>query len=184
VTGSLSIYKKYQLALISASGPVYSSPAMGPDGKIYIGSQGEYLVILPNTYSIVDTAPASPVWASSVVDYANNKVYFADNRGYLHVYYPDKLSYKISNYSIYAAPVIIGDYVYVVDLAGRVIKVSKSNPSNYTIIRNLNKEVRSSPVVVDGKLFVATVDGYIYAIDPSGNIVWQKGFSDEFRRKR
>ncbi|HEY8541931.1 MAG TPA: PQQ-binding-like beta-propeller repeat protein, partial [Pseudothermotoga sp.] len=184
VTGSLSIYKKYQLVVDGASGPVYSSPAMGPDGKIYIGSQGGYVVISPITYLIEDAVTSYyPIWASPVVDYANNKVYFADNEGCLYVY-PDKLSYNISNYSIYsiyAAPVIIGDYVYVVDLSGQVIKVSKSNPSNYTIIRNLNKEVRSSPVVVSGKLFVATVDGYIYAIDPSnGAIAWQKGFSDEF----
>jgi outer membrane protein assembly factor BamB len=178
VTGDLSIYKRHEIVIDDISGPIYSSPAMGPDGTIYIGAQGGYVVISSITNEIIDSKAAFPVWSSPVVDYQSDKVYFADNGGYLHIY-PDKTSFKISNYSIYAAPVIKDNYVYAVDILGNVIKVDRSNLSS-TAICSLDKDVRSSPVVVYDRIYVATSDGYIYAIDLSGNIVWQKQFSDTF----
>lgn len=180
IAGNLSILAEIPLEINNVSGPVYSSPAMGPDGKIYIGSQGGYLVISPTSYIIVDRKVASPVWSSAVVDYRNNVVYFADNDGYLHVY-PSKTSYKISGYSIYAAPVVVGDYIYVVDLLGQIMRVSKANPASYSVINNLGKEIRSSPVAIGGKLFIASVDGCIFAVNlPGGTVQWQKQVSDNF----
>ncbi len=178
---AMTISKKYQIDINGITGPIYSSPAMGPDGRIYIGSQGGYAVIsLPYSSNSISTVEASPVWSSAVVDSQNNKVYLADNRGYLYIYPDYQDGIPISYYSIYAAPVIKDNYIYAVDLSGNVIRVDRSNYS-VTVLRSLNEEVRSSPVLVYNMIFVATCDGYIYAIDPSsGNIVWQKQFPDTF----
>jgi outer membrane protein assembly factor BamB len=184
VVSTMTVSEKYQININSITGPIYSSPAMGPDGAIYIGAQGGYAVILPADYSYyLSVSSIFPVWSSPVVDYQSNTVYFVDNGGYLHIYYPDMTyttSFEISNYSIYAAPVIKDNYIYVVDLSGNVIRVDIYNPSSYTVICSLNEEVRSSPVVVYDMIFIATSNGYIYAMDPSGYIVWQKQLSDTF----
>ncbi len=49
------------------------------------------------------------------------------------------------------------------------------------MISNLGKEIRSSPVAIGGKLFIASVDGCIFAVNlPGGTVQWQKQVSDNF----
>ncbi|MEM2080561.1 MAG: C1 family peptidase, partial [Nitrososphaerota archaeon] len=176
-SGNLELLRKYLLQIGSAYGQVYSSPAVDSAGKIYIGVQGGYLIISSSNYQVLDSKSTSPVWSSPVVD--SSIAYFSDRSGKLHVY-PSKAEYAVSEYSIYSTPIIVGDSIYVVNLKGQILKINRSN-FTYTVIANLNKEVRSSLVYVNSAIYVATVDGYIYSINPStGSVNWSKAFSDNF----
>jgi outer membrane protein assembly factor BamB len=182
---NLTLEKEIPLKINLISGPIYSSPAVGDDGNIYIGTQGGY-VVLSSSGQISDTQPSSPVWASPSLDPREDKAYFGDNNGYLHIYPSgEKYRYRSSLfspfYSIYAAPVITDSYIYIVNLGGQIFKVSKAKPDNTLDVVNIKKEVRSSPVLYDGNLFIATVDGYVYSINASTmKINWQKDLTDNF----
>lgn len=130
-----------------------------------------------NGDSIEWTPTASPVWSSPVVDRTANKVYFADIIGNLFAFgYGNR---RITNNTIYSAPVIKDNNIYVVDLAGDVLRVTPDLNSSQKLV-SLQREVRSSPAVLGNKLFVASVDGRVCAVDlASGTKLWDKLFNDE-----
>lgn len=178
-SGSLSIKKQFQLSINGITGPIYSSPAMGPDGYVYIGAQGG-LAKIDSYGNIRETTPASPVWSSPAVDWYNNTVYFTDVIGTIYRISGTQMDiWPISDYSIYASVLISDNYVYAIDLEGNVFRVS-ATLSSAVILKSLQREVRSSPVIFANKLFVASVDGRICAIDLStGTTLWDKQFSGE-----
>jgi outer membrane protein assembly factor BamB len=112
-----------------------------------------------------------------VVDRTANKVYFADIIGNLFAFgYGNR---RITNNTIYSAPVIKDNNIYVVDLAGDVLRVTPDLNSYETLV-SLQREVRSSPAVLGNKLFVASVDGRVCAVDlASRTKLWDKLFNDE-----
>jgi len=112
-----------------------------------------------------------------VVDWTANKVYFADINGNLFAF--GNGSRQITNNTIYSAPVIKDNNIYVVDLTGNVLRVTPDLNSSQTLV-SLQREVRSSPAVLGNKLFVASVDGRVCAVDlASGTKLWDKSFNDE-----
>jgi hypothetical protein len=98
-------------------GPINSSPAIGPDGTIYVGSDDEYL------YAI-DPMDGSYKWFYDLGDYvesspaigADGTVYVGSDNNYLYAIYPDgtqKWSFPTGG-PIYSSPAIGPDgTVYV-----------------------------------------------------------------------
>lgn len=176
-TLGLSVLYEFPLESDTTAGPIFSSPAVGPDEKVYMGFNGGYLVLSPTKTEFVKTKTF--VQSSPIVDRASNKAFFVDDEGQLLVY-PDKASYRISNRPFYAAPVIFKDHVYVVDSDGQIFMVEKSTPSKFQKIASLGEGVVASPAVVDDKLLVATVEGNVYAVElPTGTVRWRKNFPGE-----
>jgi len=161
----LRILKKIKL-----DGSVYSSPAVGTDGNIYIGSQVGYFVIDPQNYEIVENVSTEPIWCSPVVDETTGKVYFASSDGKIHIY-PDKLSYEISDSSIYprlySAPVLYEDYLYIIDTEGELIRVNKSDLFDKTIVLETDFSVRPSAVIRDGNMYFASQYGSVVKVSLS-----------------
>lgn len=178
LTGSLSLARETSISREQVTGPIYSSPAMDKNGYLYVGMQGG-LAKLDWNGILVSTPSASPVWSSPTIDFVTNNVYFADNKGTLFVLSQGQMtSRQVSSNSIYASPLIKDDYVYVVDLAGNVFRILK-DLSDFSVL-SLQREVRSSPVIVGNTLFVASVDGKICALDlTTGSKLWDKPFSGE-----
>jgi hypothetical protein len=176
-SGSLSVQRSFQVSLNWVSGPIYSSPTMDRNGNLYLGTQGGLVKMDYNGDLIRSTPTASPVWSSPVVDWRADKVYFADIIGNLFAFgYGNR---RITNNTIYSAPVIKDNNIYVVDLAGDVLRVTPDLNSYQTLV-SLQREVRSSPAVLGNKLFVASVDGRVCAVDlASGTKLWDKLFNDE-----
>jgi outer membrane protein assembly factor BamB len=150
---------------------------MDRNGNLYLGTQGGLVKMDYNGNLIGSTPTASPVWSSPVVDWTANKVYFADIIGNLFAFgYGNR---RITNNSIYSAPVIKDNNIYVVDLAGDVLRVTPDLNSSQKLV-SLQREVRSSPAVLGNKLFVASVDGRVCAVDlATGTKLWDKPFNDE-----
>ncbi|MGB9820043.1 MAG: PQQ-binding-like beta-propeller repeat protein [Pseudothermotoga sp.] len=163
----LRILKKIKL-----DGSVYSSPAVGTDGNIYIGSQVGYFVIDPQNYEIVENVSTEPIWCSPVVDETTGKVYFASSDGKIHIY-PDKLSYEISDSSIYprlySAPVLYEDYLYIIDTEGELIRVNKSDLFDKTIVLETDFSVRPSAVIRDGNMYFASQYGSVVKVSLSNH---------------
>ncbi len=147
-----------------------SSPAVGTDGNIYIGSQVGYFVIDPQNYEIVENVSTEPIWCSPIVDETTGKVYFASSDGKIHIY-PDKSSYEISDSSIYprlySAPVLYEDYLYIIDTEGELIRVNKSDLSDKTIVLETDFSVRSSAVIHDGNMYFASQYGSVVKVSLS-----------------
>ncbi|MBZ0258246.1 PQQ-binding-like beta-propeller repeat protein, partial [bacterium] len=120
--------RKFRVSLPKA---VYSSPAIGPDGTVYVGCLDGSLYAIDGdarsikwSYSIrpsalddeVDYYGPPYIMGSPVVD-ANGVVYFGDTNGELHAVNSDGVklwSMKLANSNITAAPVITEDGVILV----------------------------------------------------------------------
>ena len=130
----------------ATGGAVTSSPVV-VDGKVYIGSNDEYL-------HCIDAYTGIGIWkfktnfriASSptVVD---GKVYIGPDDG-----------------NIYCINAETGTEIWKKDAGGL---------QSHIMVEVSTWQVRSSPIIVDGKLYVGALDGKVYCLDADdGNIEW------------
>ena len=146
----------------------WTSPAIGADGNIYNGSQGEYLNAVNSggtfqwSYKADDDIRTSPAIA------ADGTVYFGSRDDYLYAFDPDNSSTYKWRYqtggNIDSSPAIGADgavyfgsddnYVYALDSDG-----------NYQWRHDLGSDVEYSSVALapDGTLYIGAGDG-LYAI--------------------
>jgi len=157
-----------------------SSPILGGDGTIYIGSNGLYAINPEGTikwyYPLNDAVTSPPVIS------ANGTIYFGSENGYVYALNPnggEKWKYNTESV-IKASPVISNDgniYFCTVDK-----KVYAFNPVNQTLLWVVygGESFKSSPTInSNGYLFVGSTVGKLYAIDTEtgsgiGNTPWPK----------
>jgi len=153
------------------SSHVDSSPAV-VDGKIYFGSEDNYLYCLDTngdllwkyeTGNYVDSSPAV----------VNGKVYFGSRDSYLYCLdtYGNLLwRYETANYVDSSPAVVNGKvyfgsndgYLYCLDTHGKLLWKYKTGNC-----------VFSSPAVVNGKVYFGSDDNYLYCLDTHGKLLWK-----------
>ena len=156
-------------------GRVESSPIIGSDGAVYIGSRDNFIyAINPDstlrwryqTGYYVDSSPA--------ID-NDGTVYVGSGDGYLYAINPNgtlKWRYQTGN-NVYSSPAIGSDgtiffgsnsnYIYAVNPNG-TLKWSYQTGG----------DIRSSPAIdTDGTVYIGSADGYLYAINPDGTLKWR-----------
>jgi len=179
VYGDLSIEKTW--IPTDNSGSIYSSPAMSPDGLVYVGGQTNlYEVSLYNKDPLL-TSPSSPIWSSPAIDYTSGMLYVGNNKGEL-IIYSDSSEYKIgvSQSAIYAAPLVVDDSVYVIDIGGRLycLDLWGSLLWEQFIASDI---VWSSPVTDGLCLYFGDSLGIVYAVSLSdGSVIWSYSTEDKF----
>ena len=187
VYGYLSIEKIWQLTDSSTgdnTGPIYSSPAISPDGWVYVGGQTNlYKISLSSGYSLL-SSPSSPIWSSPAIDYYLEMLYVGNNNGELIIYdlYSNSLWDRIgvSPYAIYAAPLVVDDYVYVIDVNGYLYCLNLWGTLLWerSVASNI---VWSSPVTDGVYLYFGDSQGVVYAVSLSdGSVMWSYSTNDEF----
>jgi outer membrane protein assembly factor BamB len=128
--------------------PVQSSPAVGPDGTMYIGADDQQLrafnPIGPILWSFSASAPifSSPV--AEVVDGTTIALYVADRGGFV--------------FKVDANGIPVPGFDFATQNGGPVGPIA------------------SSPALANGRLYVGSDDGRLYAINAaSGKIIWSFG---------
>jgi len=133
-------------------GGVTSSPAVA-DGKVYVGSQDKYLYCLDAWTGelIWKTKIGSRIRSSPAV--VNGRVYLGPDDGY-----------------VYCFNATTGQVLWKKDAGASVLKFDVSgNP----IFVHLSAPIQSSPIVVDGKVYVGSIANKTYCFDAiTGTLIW------------
>jgi len=156
---------------------IWSTPAVD-NGTVFVGSFDKKIYAVDATTGAQKWSftTQGAIMSTPVVD--NGTVYVASFDR--HIYALDeatgslKWQYPASGQSgneprewFWATPVISGGILYAPCLDGKVYAL-KTQDGGLVTTFDLGSEISSSPVVVDGKVVVATHDAKIYSLDASG----------------
>ena len=170
---TLTIWR-FKLAAIEG-GAVYSSPAVGPDGVIYVGSLDNSLyAVNPNgtlrwsypTGDGIRSSPAMTTDGSVCVGSYDDALYAVNPDGTLKWSFP-------TDRSVYASPAIgLDGTVYVGSLDQSLYAVNSGGSEKWNT--HIVKAAHSSPAVgADGTIYVGSQDSSIYAVNTNGTVSWE-----------
>ncbi len=166
----------WRFKLITSEGKsFYSSPAIGPDGSIYVGSPDGALYSLRTDstlrwrYTTDDDIRSSPAIASDgtiCVGSSDDVLYAINSDGSFKWSYP-------TDGSIHSSPAFGADgTIYVASLDHWFHAVNPDGSKNWRILAN--RVGRSSPAVAaDGVIYVGSDDDNICAVNPNGTVKWE-----------
>ncbi len=155
-------------------GYVNSSPAVGPDGTVYIGSSDGYLYAVSPAGTLKWRHPTGgQVWSSAAV--ANDgTVYFGSNDSCLYaVNAAGALKWRYqTDGPVGSSPAIAADgSVYVGSNDGYLYAFSPGGTLKWRY--PAGGAVVSSPAVgPDGTVFFGAENCYLYAVSPAGALAW------------
>ena len=146
---------------------IYSNPAIGDDGTIYVGSEDGFLyAINPDGSEKWKFKTASSIHSSPAIG-NDGTIYVGSDDNYLYAINPDgSLKWKFkTDYSIYSSPAIGDDgTIYVASMEDSYLYAI--NPDG--ILKweyKIGGWNNSSPAIGDdGTIYIGTTNGYLYAI--------------------
>jgi outer membrane protein assembly factor BamB/subtilisin family serine protease len=151
----------------NTGGAIYATPAIAADGTIYVGSFGRsFFAINPNgtqkwTYLTPDSISGSAVVAS------DGTVYFGGYDKNLYALAADgtlRWTYPTSDEIRGTSPLLASDgTIYMSSLDGMVHVVDPDGSRQRVIATGA--ELRSSPLLHNGRLYIASFDHRMYVID-------------------
>jgi len=162
-------------------GAIHSSPAIGPDGTIYVGSyDGNLYALNPDVRPKWKFQTGDQIRSSAAVG-SDGTVYIGSWDGYVYAIEPDgKLKWKFQTQNkICASTPSIGadntiyvgsfdNYLYAINSDGKLKWRFKSDGG-----------IGSSPTLsTDGTLYFTSHDGYLYAIDLNVKLKWKFSIGD------
>jgi outer membrane protein assembly factor BamB/expansin (peptidoglycan-binding protein) len=159
----------------SMGGPVsYSSPAIGSDGTIYIGSQDNNLYAINSTGTFKWKYPTNGVINSSPAIGNDGTIYVGSYDNNLYAINPNgtlKWSYP-TGAMVTSSPAIGSDgTIYVGSWNSNLYAITPAGALSWTY--KTGNQIYSSPAIgSDGTIYVGSVDYSLYAIDPTGGVKW------------
>ncbi len=175
----------------TTGGSIMSSPAIGADGTIYVGSHDDKLYAInpdgTEKWSYI-TGDSVYIWSSPAIG-ADGTVYVGidegleSDEGKLLAINPDgslKWSYTTGG-RVYSSPVIgVDGTVYVGSGYPDDCNLYAINPNgSLKWVYTTGAYVPSSPAIgVDGTVYVGSYDHKLYAINPSGTKEWEYATGD------
>ncbi|MCL6581240.1 MAG: PQQ-binding-like beta-propeller repeat protein [Firmicutes bacterium] len=153
---------------------VRTSPALGPDGTIYVATAAGKLHAFSRAGEqkwAVEVA--GPVHTSPAVA-EDGTVYLGAADGRLHAFYPggwEKWSLRLGEAILVGGPSIGHDgTVYVSARDGQLYAVSPTGELLWSVALD---SYLSSPVIGgDGTVYVGSLNGRLYALGPGGQVKW------------
>lgn len=156
-------------------GAMVGTPAVGPDGSVYVGTFGKEVIALDGSSGAVLWRFDTQDWVWSGLAFSDGAVYFGDLSGYFYALNAaDGTSlWRIQpQNSIVSTPVIVDDRIYLTTEADSLFIVSTAGE---IIDRELiGGMIYASPVIAGDKVLVSptNIDALLYALNPDGNQVW------------
>jgi len=164
----------YPFSSFLAASPTISAT----DGTIYMGGQnGLFVGVCPNGVGRF-SVPSGSVQSSAAVDADAILYYGADDRNLRAVRYDGLFMWSFATAgSILTAPVLDEEsgqtVIYVADRGGHVFKVDSTGRPVSSFTSPQVGPISSSPALADGRLYVGSDDGNLYALDSTtGAMVW------------
>jgi len=154
---------------------VYSSPAIGPDGTVYVGSNDWSLYAVNPDGTMRWRFPTGEyVWSSPAVG-ADGTIYVGSADRNLYAVSPDgteKWEF-LTIAGVYSRPAIGGDgTVYVGDAVNKLYALNPDGTKRWEF--TTGDGVPSSPAIgPDGTIYVGANDSKLYAVSPDGTAEWE-----------
>ena len=160
---------------------VYSSPAVGLDGTVYVGSVDKKLYAFNpdgsekwefTTGNLIKSSPAIGTDGTVYVGSYDKKLYAFNTDG------SKKWEFLTGN-AVSSSPVIgTGGTIYVGSLDNKLYAINPDGSKRW--IFATSGQVYSSPAIAaDGTLYVGSLDGSLYAVNPDGTKKWQCATGDK-----
>ena len=178
-TGSGKNYLQWVYPIGSST----STPAIGTDSTIYVGSYDSNLyAINPDgtlkwKYKTGDVIESSPAVGADGVIYVgsnDNKVYAINSDGTL------KWSYSTSGYVVSSPAVGTNSTVYVGSYDGKLYAINKNGTLKKDPPPSLGNQIYSSPAVGSNEIIYigSKNDGYFYSLDSNLETRWRRRLLD------
>ncbi len=152
-----------------------SSPAVGADGTVYVGSSDSCLYAVNPDGTLKWRYRTGGYVQSSPAIGPDGTVYFGSNDRYLYALDPDSsFQWKyLTGSSVTSSPAIASDgTIYVGSNDGRVYAVNPDGSPGWDY--PTGDDVRSSPAVAaDGIIYVGSYDSCFHAINQNGTMKWR-----------
>ena len=155
---------------------INSSPAIGTDGTIYVGSAHELYAINSDGTKKWKYYTDGDVNSSPAIG-ADGSIYVGSDDGYLYAFNSDgSVKWKFlttDRYSIWPSPAIGADgTIYVGSQDSYIYAINPDGTEKWKF--KTNWSVGSSPAIgTDGTVYVGSRDYYLYAINPDGTEKWK-----------
>ncbi|MCK4457124.1 MAG: PQQ-binding-like beta-propeller repeat protein [Thermoplasmata archaeon] len=153
---------------------IFSSPAIGSDGTIYVGSTDRNLYAINPDGSLKWNYTTKSDITSSPAIGSDGTIYVGSCDRNLYAINPDgslKWNYT-TDAEIFSSPAMGSDgTIYVGSYDGNLYAINPDGSLkwNYTT----DAEILSSPAMgSDGTIYVGSYDGNLYAINPDGSLKW------------
>ncbi|MBS3788222.1 PQQ-binding-like beta-propeller repeat protein [Candidatus Bipolaricaulota bacterium] len=154
---------------------VKTSPAIAPDGTIYVGSRDHNLYALtPNGNLKWKYHMRGEVWSSPAIS-KNGTIYAGSTDSYLYALTPDgglKWRYETGG-PVYSSPAIGSDgTVYVGSDDNNLYALTPNGAVKWRY--KAGGGINSPPAIgKDGTIYVVPNDNYLYALTPQGDMKWK-----------
>jgi len=153
----------------------YSSPAIGPDGTIYVGSQDNYLYAVNGDGTLKWRFQTGGVVRSSPAIAADGTIYVGSYDNRLYAVNPDgtvKWSYMTGG-NIPSSPAIASDGTIIFGSSDDSIRALNPD-STLQWIYPISGDVYSSPgIASDGTVYCGSYDDHLYALTSGGTLKWR-----------
>ena len=161
---------------------MYSSPAIGSDGTIYVGSSDSALYSFNPDGTLKWRFPTADEVRSSPSIAADGTVYFGSQDNYLYALNPDgTLKWRyLTGGDVDASPAIASDgTIYFGSDDKRLYAL---NPDSSLKWRYQTGGAVASPAIgSDGTIYVGSDDDYLYALNPDSTLRWRYETEDHIR---
>ena len=167
---------------VETEGMIKSSPAIGSDGTIYVGSEDSNLYAInpdgnlkwkfeTTRYSYVTCSPAIGYDGTIYVGSWDRNFYAITPEGTL------KWVFCVENYVHHSSPAISSDgtiYIGTYGTTGNKYLFAINSNGTLKWKFQIGDEIESSPAIgSDGTIYVGANDNYLYAINPNGTMKWK-----------
>ncbi|MFH1225911.1 MAG: PQQ-binding-like beta-propeller repeat protein [bacterium] len=155
---------------------VFSSPTLGPDGTVYVGSEDGnfYALNLDGSLKWKFETPKE-IMCSPAINF-DGTVYFGSMDGDFYALNPDgSLKWKLEDdYYAYASPNIGADNtVYIACMSGIVYALNPDGTIKWQFTAD-DDDIKSSPAIgADGTIYFGDVTKSFYALNPDGSLQWK-----------
>jgi outer membrane protein assembly factor BamB len=152
---------------------ITSSPALGPDGTIYIGSQDGYLYAVSPQPILKWRYPTGSLIRFSPAVAAEGTVYFGSDSGYVYAVSPDGTLKWRDNVGTYvSASLAIGADGTVYVGAGDLFAFAPDGAAKWQ--HPLTWGIAGAPAVAaSGILYFGSFDSFLHAVNPDGSSRWR-----------
>ena len=161
-------------------GPItFSSPALGADGTIYVGSTDDNLYAISSGGVVTSCLTQGVIESSPAID-TNDIIYVGSEDGHLYAFISSLLSQKWqfppmglpAAGAINSSPVIGSDgTIYVGSNDHLLYAINPDGTEKWTF--PTGGAIFASPAIgVDGTLYIGSKDKHFYAVYPDGTLKW------------
>jgi outer membrane protein assembly factor BamB len=158
--------------------PVYSSPAIGADGTIYVGSTDFNLhAINPNGTLKWKYATGNEIVSSPAIG-VDGTIYVGSYDGYLYAVNPDgilKWKYQTADVIECSPAIGVDGTIYLGSYNGSFHAINPDGTQKWIFNPGYGQPFAwTSPAIgSDGTIYTVSYDGNLYAINPNGTVRWQ-----------